>query len=175
MTADDVCLRPVTEDDLDLFAREFATEEGTGPFQWFGFTPDHGLRRRFAEDGLTGPQGGMLTVSAGGTAVGRVEWFPSYWGRRDTSACWTLAIGLVPSAQGRGYGTRAQQLLADYLFDHTRVNRLQAWTDSANIAEQRALEKAGFQREGVLRGAQWRAGAWHDQVLYSRLRGEEKE
>jgi len=34
----------------------------------------------------------------------------------------------------------------------------------------RALEKAGFEREGVLRQAQWRAGHWHDQVLYSTLR-----
>jgi RimJ/RimL family protein N-acetyltransferase len=38
--------------------------------------------------------------------------------------------------------------------------------------EQRALEKAGFTREGVLRQAQWRSGGWHDQVMYSKLRGE---
>ena len=37
----------------------------------------------------------------------------------------------------------------------------------------RALERAGYHREGVLRGAQWRAGAWHDLVLYARLRGDE--
>ena len=28
-------------------------------------------------------------------------------------------------------------------------------------------------REGVLRGAQWRRGAWHDLVAYSRLRTDE--
>lgn len=174
MKADETRLRPVTADDLDLFAREFATEEGTGAHQWFGFTPDLALRRRFAEDGLLGPQGGVLTVMAKGEAVGRVEWFRATWGRPDTSSCWTLAIGLVPAARGRGHGTRAHQLLAAYLFDHTRAHRLQAWTDTANLAEQRALEKTGFRREGVLRGAQWRTGAWHDQVLYSLLRGEEE-
>ena len=41
-----------------------------------------------------------------------------------------------------------------------------------NVAEQRALDKAGFTREGVLRHAQWRAGAFHDVVLFSRLRGD---
>ncbi|MFE2277417.1 hypothetical protein ACFXAE_09125 [Streptomyces sp. NPDC059454] len=41
----------------------------------------------------------------------------------------------MPAAQGRGMGTRAQRLLAGYLFDHTRAERLQAWTDSANLAE----------------------------------------
>ena len=39
-----------------------------------------------------------------------------------------------------------------------------------NLAEQRALGTAGFQREGVLRHAQFRAGEWRDVVLYSRLR-----
>ncbi|MFF4102605.1 GNAT family N-acetyltransferase [Streptomyces sp. NPDC001903] len=52
---------------------------------------------------------------------------------------------------------------------------MQAWTDVRNLAEQRALEKAGFTREGVLRGAQWRGGRWHDQVLFSILRGDEEK
>ncbi|WP_299534930.1 GNAT family N-acetyltransferase [uncultured Streptomyces sp.] len=168
----EVSLRPVTEADLFLFEREFATEEGTGPYQWFGFTPATGLRRRLPEDGLLGPDGGMLSVAADGETVGRTEWFRSSWGRPDTSSCWTVAIGLFPPVRGRGIGTEAQRLLLGYLFDHTRAERVQAWTDHANIAEQRALEKAGFVQEGVLRRAQWRSGAWHDQVLYAALRGE---
>ncbi|MFB9895158.1 GNAT family N-acetyltransferase [Planobispora takensis] len=40
------------------------------------------------------------------------------------------------------------------------------------MAEQRALKKAGFTREGVLRGAGFRAGEWHDGVLYSFLRSD---
>jgi RimJ/RimL family protein N-acetyltransferase len=39
-----------------------------------------------------------------------------------------------------------------------------------NIAEQKALEKAGFTREGVMRGTGWRDGTWRDGVTYSRLR-----
>ena len=50
----EVSLRPVIPGDLDLFEREFTTEEGAGPFQWFGFTSTHRLRARFAEDGLLG-------------------------------------------------------------------------------------------------------------------------
>nr|WP_285574416.1 GNAT family protein [Actinoallomurus iriomotensis] len=116
------------------------------------------------------PDGGTLTVCEDGTVAGRVEWFRSLWGRPETSWCWTVAIGLRPSCQGRGLGAEAQRLLVAYLFDHTRAQRIQAFTDSGNVAEQRALEKAGFEREGVLRQAQWRAGGWHDQILYSTLR-----
>jgi RimJ/RimL family protein N-acetyltransferase len=50
------------------------------------------------------------------------------------------------------------------------IERIEASTDVENIAEQRSLEKAGFTREGILRRAQWRAGAHHDLVSYSILR-----
>jgi RimJ/RimL family protein N-acetyltransferase len=65
-------------------------------------------------------------------------------------------------------------LLALYLFAHTQVNRIEAVTEITNAAEQRALEKAGFTREGILRGSTFRQGQWHDQVLYSVLRHEVK-
>jgi RimJ/RimL family protein N-acetyltransferase len=58
------------------------------------------------------------------------------------------------------------------LFAHTQVNRVEAETEITNIAEQRALEKAGFTREGVRRGAMFRHGQWHDAVIYGLLRQE---
>lgn len=67
---------------------------------------------------------------------------------------------------------KAQQLLSAYLFAAFPIMRVEAVTDITNRPEQRALEKAGFTREGVIRKAQWRNGTWHDQVLYSKLRGE---
>ncbi len=170
-----VALRPVTASDLELFETEFASEHGTGIHQWFGFTPPHGLRRAFAENGLLSPDGGALSVvDAHGETAGRVEWFKASWGRPDTSSCWTIAAGLRPTFRGRGIGAEAQRLLVAYLFQHTRAQRVQAYTDIENIAEQRALEKAGFSREGVLRSAQWRHGCWHDQVLYSCIRPSER-
>lgn len=52
------------------------------------------------------------------------------------------------------------------------MHRIEAGTDVGNLAEQRALEKAGFTREGVLRGHSFRSGRWHDTVMYSVLRHE---
>jgi RimJ/RimL family protein N-acetyltransferase len=83
-----------------------------------------------------------------------------------------MGIELAPGARGHGYGVEAQALLARYLFEHTEANRVEAMTDIENVAEQRALEKAGFTREGVVRGSQFRAGAHHDLVCYSILRAE---
>ncbi|MFJ5708218.1 MULTISPECIES: GNAT family N-acetyltransferase [unclassified Streptomyces] len=169
--SDTITLRPVTADDLDVWEREFSGPEGWGAHQWFGFQSTGDLRRRFAETGLLGPDGGVLSVVEGDVTVGRVKWFPGTWGPADLTN-WSLAIGLVPSARGRGIGTTAQRLLVEYLFAHTRADRIQAWTDVANLAEQRALEKAGFVKEGVLRSAVWRDGRWNDLAIYSTLRSE---
>jgi RimJ/RimL family protein N-acetyltransferase len=41
-----------------------------------------------------------------------------------------------------------------------------------NVAEQRALDKAGFTKEGVLRGIAFRDGRWRDGLRYSVLRDD---
>jgi RimJ/RimL family protein N-acetyltransferase len=62
-----------------------------------------------------------------------------------------LGYSMLPAWRGRGYQTRAVELLALWTFAETGVARLVAGTLPDNIASQRVLEKAGFQREGYLR------------------------
>ena len=97
------------------------------------------------------------------------------WRRRSYgphSPCWIVSIALTPEARGHGYGTEAQRQLTRYLFAHTQAHRIEAGTEITNVGEQRALEKAGFTREGVLRGALFRRGQWHDCVFYGILRDD---
>jgi RimJ/RimL family protein N-acetyltransferase len=91
-------------------------------------------------------------------------------GPGDRSKALSVGLSLIPDARGHGYFTEAQRLLAALLFRLFDIERIEASTDVENIAEQRSLEKAGFTREGILRRAQWRAGAHHDLVSYSILR-----
>ena len=81
-----------------------------------------------------------------------------------------MGIGLVPQARDHGHGSQAHRLLVAYLFVHTTVHRIEAATETGNIAEQKALERARFTREDILRGIRWRGGAWRDEALYSTLR-----
>jgi RimJ/RimL family protein N-acetyltransferase len=164
-------LRPIVEPDLAALERIYNDPVDASEFGFFGWVDQGQLRKRF-EAGFLGPDGGRLAVvragDAGETLVGDVGW------RRvltaPNCATWNIGIGLFAKERGRGYGTGAQRLLVEYLFSHTQVYRVEATTESANIAEQRALEKAGFTREGVLRGACFRAGAWRDMVSYSVVR-----
>jgi ribosomal-protein-alanine N-acetyltransferase len=79
---------------------------------------------------------------------------------------------LLPEHRGRGWGTAAQCVLVKHLFRFTLANRLEAQTDAENVAEQTALERIGFKREGVLRGVRFRHGVWRDMMIYGLLRTE---
>jgi len=167
----EVRLRPVREDDLQVIEGMFNDPDGIGVFNWHGFTDTRYWRRRFEENGLLGGDRYALMVETpAGERAGFVSWRPAYAG--TPYECWEMGISLLPEARGLGYGTEAQRQLVRYLFSHTRANRIQAGTDSENIAEQRALEKAGFTREGVLRGLAFRNGRWRDDVVYGILRAE---
>jgi RimJ/RimL family protein N-acetyltransferase len=119
---------------------------------------------------LLSDSGGTLIVLHGTDRVGTVSWRKVQTGPNAFN--WAIGIGLAPQFRGRGYGSEAQRVLVRYLFAHTQVNRIEATTEITNVAEQRALEKAGFTREGILRGTTFRQGRWHDQMIYSVLRSE---
>jgi RimJ/RimL family protein N-acetyltransferase len=104
--------------------------------------------------------------------VGTISYHRVSYGPGERSGAWMIGIDLIPEGRGAGLGTEAQRILADWLFKTTPVNRVEASTDVDNVAEARALEKAGFTREGINRGAQFRAGAYHDLVIFSRLRDD---
>lgn len=118
--------------------------------------------------------GSLLTVldTASGTVLGGVTWHAVDYGGTLGCSAWNIGIGLLPSARGRGVGTIAQRLLAEHLFATTPLDRVEASTDVANVAEQKALARAGFRREGVIRGAQLRGGQRHDLVQYGLLRAD---
>ncbi|MEU0940849.1 MULTISPECIES: GNAT family protein [unclassified Embleya] len=170
MSGDQVSLRPAAEADIPLLERFLIDPDAAGPFGWYGWSDPNGWRRRWAENGLLGDDQGLLPVVCGPEVAGFVAWRRIVTSR--TSHCWNVGINLFPEARGRGIGTRAQLLLVRYLFAHTQVARIEAGTEVDNIAEQRALEKVGFTREGVARAYTFRDGRWRDTVFYSILRDE---
>jgi RimJ/RimL family protein N-acetyltransferase len=164
-----VLLRPATADDFWLFERQAVEPDAGGTFNWSGFRDVRATRRRFDENGLITPDGGCLVVETDGTVVGTVVWSKVWYGTA-TWWCWNIGISLLPEYRGKGVGTHAQRDLVAYLFDTSPARRVEAYTDVENLAEQRALEKAGFTREGVLRSTQFRGGRWRDMVMYSTVR-----
>lgn len=168
-----VRLRDVTLADADLLDAWNRDPERSA-FNDFGepFSP---LPRDVLRRGpLRNEHNGMLVVERMEDAapIGTVGWHRVKYGPNPESDAWNIGIELRPEARGQGLGAVAQRLLAEWLFEHTSLNRVEASTDVENVAEQRALVKAGYVREGIQRGAQFRGGEYHDLVTYSRIRGD---
>jgi RimJ/RimL family protein N-acetyltransferase len=170
-----VRLRPVREDDLEMF-RRFAVEPGLVGLDWSGFRDAAAPARRFAADGWLGDDDGRLMVDVGaeGGAGSGAAGLVSYRGGAfaGLGKYWEIGIVLLPEWRGRGIGWRAQALLCDYLFRHTPAQRVQAATHAENAAEQASLKRAGFTFEGVIRAAEFRDGQWRDGHMFSRLRDD---
>lgn len=158
-------LRPMTVADLPLLP---------GGDSEFDDWDERGTTWRTQPSGSDPHENGGLTIVDSSTdeVLGNVSWHWVQWGPNAESRNPMIGIWLARTARGRGVGSWAQREVARWLFEQLPINRVEAHTDVENIGEQKALERAGFTREGIVRGAQWRAGAFHDGYLYSLLRAD---
>jgi ribosomal-protein-alanine N-acetyltransferase len=120
--------------------------------------------RRMAEEG-TGARLAVDRVSDG-TFIGWCSlnrWNPEY---RSAS----LGYCFTAAAWGHGYATEAAGVLLRWAFGTLDLNRVQAETDTRNVASARVLEKLGFVREGTLREDCVVNGEVSDSWVYGLLR-----
>ena len=94
---------------------------------------------------------------------GLVKWNQDY---RST----TMGYCLDNATWGQGFATEATASLLQWAFDTLDLNRVQAETDTRNIASSRVLEKLGFVREGTLRENCIVNGEVSDSWVYGLLR-----
>ena len=172
---DHVILRPFSEQDLPFLERLSSDPSVTGRYVWAGFRDPRARRRRWEKDGYVGADSSALAVVGDDpergpdTVLGIASWEAKDRGG-PPGGCYEIGLALLPEYRGRGLGTAAQREMVRHLLDCTLAFRLEAQTDADNIAEQRALERIGFRREGVLRGARFREGEWRDMLMYGLLR-----
>ena len=165
-------LRPVTDADADAL---FAVHSNAYVLRYWDSPPwtDRSRAARFiaacrqmADDGT----GARLAIdrASDGAFVGwcaLTRWNPDY---RSAS----LGYCLNDTAWGNGYATEAAQALLQWGLDTLDLNRVQAETDTRNLASARVLEKLGFLREGTLREDCVVNGDVSDSWVYGLLRRE---
>jgi RimJ/RimL family protein N-acetyltransferase len=101
--------------------------------------------------------------------IGNIKLGPIKWihGRGDIS----LFIG-EKDCWGKGYATEAIRLLCQHAFDTLSLRKVTAGAYATNAGSIRAFEKAGFTREGRLRG-QYLVGGRPVDHIWLGLLGEE--
>ena|SRR5437588_9747943 len=109
-----------------------------------------------------------VTNANDGSFLGKTMLFGIDADTRDAE----LGFWLLPSARGHGIAARAIVLTVGWAFE-LGLERVHGLTDIDNRAAQRVMEKAGFVREGVLRGLERRPTGRVDFVSYSVLHTDE--
>jgi len=86
-----------------------------------------------------------------------------------------ISIDIIPSEQGKGYGTEAINWALDWSFRIAGLHRVAIGCFSFNEGARRLYERIGFVPEGRKREALWWDGGWHDMIDFSMLEGEWRE
>ncbi|WOK91761.1 hypothetical protein Cni_G00452 [Canna indica] len=111
-------------------------------------------------------------ICVGGRAVGCVSVTPA--AGRDVHRA-SIGYGVAYAYWGRGIATAAVRKAASAVFaEWPQLKRLEAVAEESNRASQRVLQKAGFQREGLLRSYVVLRGESKDVVMYSLLSTDPK-
>lgn len=109
-----------------------------------------------------------LVVDRDGDAIGVIELTePSPRDRRAMVGTW---IG--SEHRGTGVNAESKALVLHLAFAILGLRRVGAYADVENTRSQRALEKIGFAREGLLRRWHRHGDAYRDVVVYGLLREE---
>lgn len=168
-----VALEPATEDNVDQLVEWTLDPVAQGPYKRLPPSSAEKLHHQFLHS--SDRQYFLIRRAVDGTRLGRFYWRAWRFAGEVAGVDWELNILIAnPGERGKGYGTAAQRLAAEHLLGLTGTRSVFAYTDIANRAEQRALEKAGFEEAGELPNAYYRvrvpAGRY---VLYVRkLSGE---
>ncbi|AOT10394.1 GNAT family N-acetyltransferase [Pseudoalteromonas luteoviolacea] len=80
-----------------------------------------------------------------------------------------LGFGISSDFWGKGIVFEAASAVIDFAFSDLRIRRLEAEIDPDNIASARALERLGFEKEGLLRERWEINGIISDSALYGLL------
>jgi RimJ/RimL family protein N-acetyltransferase len=80
-----------------------------------------------------------------------------------------IGYSLRKDQWGKGLGTQVAKALIQFGFADLKLHRIWATCHVDNQASSRVLEKAGMQREGLLRKNMLQRGEWRDSYLYAVL------
>ena len=98
-----------------------------------------------------------------GKTIGTCQLTNINWVHRSAE----LQIRIAPGAQGRGLGTLAIEQLCEFGFRDLGLHRINLHVWATNHRAIRVYEKAGFQREGLLREAAFVDGRFEDVIVMS--------
>lgn len=138
-----LCLRRIVKDDLQILASWSTSETAHGSYLSAENLTEEELRTKLENGGLWSQTNRTFLVELrDGPPLGIIH----YWIRPESKESAVVKIKLSdPHQRGMGYGTEAQKYLVMNLFQRMKMDEVLMYTDINNKAQQRCLNKLGFE------------------------------
>ncbi|MCZ6836258.1 MAG: GNAT family N-acetyltransferase [Planctomycetota bacterium] len=172
LESDRLILRNIEPSDAEAFQvicndEDMARGTGLIPFPY-----PEGEAARWIDEKLAALREGMggafaITIKESGQVVGDVSLEVT-----ETQGCVEVGYVVGREFKGRGFATEALKRIVQWYFETTPHHRLFANCFCSNPASARILEKAGFQREGLLRQNFCQGDRLEDDYIYGLIRAD---
>lgn len=168
LTTDRLVLRPFGAGDVDAVAAACSDELTQ---RWlplprpYGTAEAHAWCTEFSHASRRSGDGIDLAVIRGedGVLAGCVGLKRTDWAGRVTG----IGYWSAPATRGNGLLTEAVLALSRWALAERQLERVELLAATGNLPSRRVAERAGFQREGVMRNAGYTHDGRVDLVLYS--------
>ncbi|KGN56965.1 uncharacterized protein LOC101205310 [Cucumis sativus] len=163
----ELTLRPLDLTDIDDFMGWATDEKAARYCSWEPYQDKSEAIKFINDQVLSHPYYRAICVD--GRPVGAISVMSNTAARDKCRG--ELGYVLGSKFWGKGIVTAAVKLVMERIFvEWPELERLEALVDVENFASQRVMEKAGFQREGVLRKYGVLKGKVRDYVMFSFLK-----
>ncbi|KAF8659310.1 hypothetical protein HU200_058511 [Digitaria exilis] len=163
-----VTLRPFDLADVDAMMAWASDPVATSFMTWDAYTSRDALLAFIRDTVLPHPWFRAVCLAGDGEVSGEVPVGAVSVTPTDDRCRAELGVVVARAHWGKGVATAAlKRTVAAVFADLDGVERVEALVDVDNAASRRALEKAGFQREAVLRSYCVVKGRLRDMVIYS--------
>jgi RimJ/RimL family protein N-acetyltransferase len=146
-----VTLRPLGAGDIDFYTELHSQPDVIATSVPPALPSHEQMRRRCswaASHWLAGDRADLVIVdTTTGLPAGEISLFY----QEPPTGQAMIGYSMLPAWRGRGFPTRAAQLLSLWAFAETSIARLIAGALPTNLGSQRVLAKAGFKREAYMR------------------------
>ena len=125
--------------------------------KWFETLSCNSLNQRFIIENDKNQQIGMANIVNINFKDGNAE----------------IGLLLDPAFQGKGFGKKIVDTIANYSFNQLRLNRIETTIISINQPSLKLfLNKCGWKQEGILRSWYYRNGMYIDKIILAILKEE---
>lgn len=138
-----LCLRKITDEDIEILVTWAKSKTAHGPYLSPENITEESLRSKLDNGALWTENNKTFFVELrDGSPLGIIH----YWIRPECKESAVIKVKISdPLLRGKGYGTEAQKYLVMNLFQRMNMKEVRMYTDINNKAQQRCLDKLGFE------------------------------